>query len=107
MLPYINEETNVLCRDIFEPDLMLSKPLTINEFCHEIGFDPSHRDKLPKLYKEISFWIDGKEERFVSFVTDGVSLDSAIIYVNPHILYHGSDPGKVELMGQFCTVTEK
>lgn len=104
MLPFVNEETNVLCRDIFEPDLELSKPLTINEFCSEIGFDTAHRDKLPKLYENITLMVGGREERFVSFVTNGVNLDSAIIYVNPHILYHGNDAEKVELLGQFCVV---
>lgn len=104
MLPFVNEETNVLCRNIFETDLELSKPLTINEFCYEIGFDTSHRDKLPKLYESITFLVNGREERFVSFVTNGVSLDSAIIYINPHILYHGNDAEKVELLGKFCVV---
>ena len=85
MLPYINRETNILCRDIYEPDIQQCKPLSLSEFCREIDFDVSHRNSLPKIYNGITFDIEGKRERFCSFVTNGVSLDSAIIYVNPHI----------------------
>ena len=107
MLPFVNIENNVLCTDIFEPDMYKIQPLTISDFCNIIGYDYSKVSRLLKIYKELLFDIDGHKERFCSFNFDGVDKSAMGIYVNPNILYSGSNYKNVEILGALCCEKEK
>ncbi len=102
MLPYINIEFNILCKNPFEENLDNIQPLTISEFCDIIGYDSSHLNRLKKIYYDLRFEVKNKRERFCSFVYDGIHSDDVRIFVNPRILYNGSDYRKVEVLGVFC-----
>jgi hypothetical protein len=78
------------------------KPLTLDEFCALVGYDPTQRGRLLRDYDAIRFDVDGRAERFCSFVTSGADLTTARIFVNPHILYHGRHPQQVQILGKFC-----
>ena len=40
------------------------------------------------------------------FVSDGCNLNNAQIYINPHILYNGSNAHLVEILSVFCKKNE-
>lgn len=103
LIPYINWEFNILCHNVEETDLDKIERLTVDEFCEAVGYSRENRQKLLRIYRDnITFAVEGKHERFLSFVTDGVDLESARIFVNPHILYHGHIPRYVWILGDFC-----
>lgn len=102
MLPYINIQHNILCHNIFEKDLHNLHQMTDKDFCREIGYDYSQIARLRKVYKGICFEVNGRMEAFCAFVDAG---HGTRIYVNPHILYSGTRPDSVEVLGAFCTET--
>lgn len=105
LVPHINTEYNILCHNIDETELDKIELLTVDEFCDAVGYGAENRDKLVRLYNnQLTFQIDGKKERFVSFVTNGLDLGSARIFVNPHVIYHGRVPNEVQILGKFCEV---
>ena len=99
MLPFINIEYNGLCLDIFEKDLALVQFITDADFCNKIGYDYSAVSRLKKVYKRIRFDVEGHTEPFCAFVEAG---NSTRIFVNPHILYNGTRPDMVAVLGSFC-----
>lgn len=101
LLPYINMEYNILCKDIFEKDISEIEPLTLREFCQIIGHSFDTVQRLLNTYANIKVLVNGLEEPFCAFVYDGANIGDAQIYVNPHVLYNGSDPEQVELLGTF------
>jgi hypothetical protein len=102
ILPFVNIEYNIVCRNPMETKLDKVKPLTLDEFCALVGYDPTQRGRLLRDYDAIRFDVDGRAERFCSFVTSGADLTTARIFVNPHILYHGRHPQQVQILGKFC-----
>lgn len=106
MLPYINIEYNILCFMPQEADIENIIPMSINEFCTVIGVSPEKRARLIREYAEITLPVQGRHERFCSFVFDGLDMDSARIFVNPRILYRGSDWNKVAVLGAFTAPQE-
>ena len=99
MLPFISIEYNCLCLDIFEKDLAMVQFMTDADFCNRIGYDYSAVSRLKKIYKRIRFDVVGHTEPFCAFVETG---DSSRIFVNPHILYNGTRPDMVAVLGSFC-----
>jgi len=102
MLPFVNIEFNMLCHDVYENSLDHIQPMTLAEFCEYIDFDWSHLNRLLTIYRNITFDVNGHEERFCSIVNDGIDKRNAMIFINPHILYSGSNYEKVEVLGAFC-----
>lgn len=102
LLPYVNIQFNVLCDNPLEDELDKVNFLTVKEFCERIGYDYNHISRLASIYRHITFDVNGRQERFCSFVTDGVDLASGRIFINPHILYSGTNYLRVEILGEFC-----
>lgn len=102
MLPYVNVEHNILCFNPEETDLANVRAVTLLDFCHAINYDVDHAARLRKEYSKISFVINGKTEKFCSFVFDGGNPNNSKIYINPHVIYSGSDYSHVEILGAFC-----
>lgn len=102
MLPFVNTEYNILCHNPDESDLHSIRSLSFGEFCESIGFDVSHLDRLLKIYKNLRFDVNGEQERFAAFTYDGFNKGDMQIFVNPRIMYNGSDFNKVEVLGVFC-----
>lgn len=103
LLPFVNVEFNVLCRNPSETDVDRIEYLTLDEFCELIGYDKSRRDRLLTIYKGLTFEVkdaDGThQERFVSITGDGLSRGEYRLYVNPRVLYSGSDYKQVLILG--------
>lgn len=100
ILPFVNIEWNVLCRSNYETDLDKIEPLSVAELCEMLGYDPHNYDRFRKVYKKILFNVDGEEEYFLSYVSNGDS-GTERMFINPKILYGGSDYRKVEVLGAF------
>lgn len=101
MLPFVNVEYNILCHNPTEKDLDYIIPLSVNEFCTTIGYRVESRARLLKTYTKVRFPVGEREEQFCSFVTDGTGIGEAKMFINPHILYMGSNAQKVEVLGAF------
>ena len=101
MLPFINREHNILCHNPEETDINKIIPLTIDEFCGEIGYNPNQRSRLMREYSRITFDVNGTQERFCSFCFDGAHRGAIRIIINPRILYKGSYADRV---GEYGTL---
>ena len=102
LLPFINLEYNMLCYNPLETAIEKIELISIADFCKMIGYDIAHLNKLMYIYRSIQFEVGGRYERFCAITYDGVNKNNAKIFVNPHILYCGSDYNKVEILGAFC-----
>ena len=102
LVPFVNVQWNIVCRDVGETDLDKVDPITVDEFCRLIGYDVTSKHKLLNTYKNnIIFPVGDHMERLCSFVTDGGDIGSARIFVNPNILYHGTRYEQVRILGKF------
>lgn len=102
MLPYINQEHNVLCYDIYERELSKVDTMSVAEFCDIIGYSVDNIQRLLNEYANITFPVDGHEEQFCAFVSNGRNLTDAQIFVNPHVIYNGSQEHLFEILSIFC-----
>lgn len=105
LLPYINVEFNTLCFNPLEADADKIEHMTVDEFCEMIGYNANRRDRLLGIYKELKFEVtvngEPRMERFVSITGDGLTKGDSKIYINPHVLYSGSDYKQVAILGSF------
>ena len=102
ILPFINTEYNILCWNPTETEYEDIEGMTIAEFCEIVGYSPKKYKTLMKIYSEITFKFKGHEEYFLSFAFNPkLKLEESRIFVNPRILYSGSDIRKVLSNGFF------
>ena len=104
MLPFVNVEFNMLCHNPTETDLDAVEPMTLLQFCEAIGYDFKNVKRLLWIYKELTFDVHGRQERFCSIIGNGLDLGASIIYVNPNIIYSGTNFDRVQVLGKFCAV---
>lgn len=102
MLPFINYEWNVLCYNPDETDLDNIHFMRVDDFREAIGYDKSNISRLLKTYYDIKFPVDGNLEPFCAFVSYGASKAMDKIIINPRILYSGSNPEYVRILGGLC-----
>lgn len=102
MLPFINLEYNVLCKNPEEKELEKIEFLSLSEFCGAIGYDISQLNRLLGIYKTLKFDVKENKEKFCAFTYDGINRKSARIFINPHILYNGTNYSRVKVLGAFC-----
>lgn len=107
LLPFVNIEWNLLCYPEYaaEKDLDKIKLLSMAEFCRLIGYDVAHLNDLVSTYRGITFNVRGRKELFCSMIYDGVHNSEAKTCINPNILYSGSEPEKVKVLGALCRET--
>lgn len=106
LLPHINVEYNVLCFNPLEKEFDMVEFMTLDEFCDEIGFAKDHRHRLLQIYNRIEFNVDDHKERFYSIISNGITKDNgkAHMFINPRIIYSGSQLDSVAVLGKFCKV---
>ena len=100
LLPFVNIQYNILCDNPEEKRLEDVRAITLPQFCEYIGFDFNHVSRLLSAYKNILIDVDGVKERFCSCT--GFDKSEMQIFINPHILYSGTDYVRVEILGEFC-----
>lgn len=107
MLPYINFEFNILCWNPEETELEKLCPMTLDELCEVIGYAKSKRTRLLDTYRQLTFEWNGTHQHLCSFVTDDLRVGNVKIFINPHILYRGSNWHRVEILGTFFDFHDK
>lgn len=100
LIPLINVQWNIICRNQFESEIENVEPLSIGEFCDLIGYDRSHASRLIKKFYSITFDVKGKKQRFCSFVYEKNKTDMKI-FCNPNIFYSGKNKEKLDGMKLF------
>lgn len=104
MLPYINTEYNVLCKNPDEKELEKIEPIFAEDFCNIIGYDTTQKNRLINEYSNITYSTkEGYIEGFCSFVTTDNSKTA--IYINPNIIYKGEHFESVLVLGAFSRWT--
>ena len=105
LLPYINLEYNIFCKDPFIKEIDDIMPLSVIDLCNLIGYNVSQSARLLKELQVLTFEHNHRTEFLISYVDNGTnSPQSKMLFVNPHILYNGSNFQKVEVLGAFCRV---
>ena len=103
LLPYINLEYNIICKDPFEKEIDSIIPLTVKDLCELIGYNPSQATRLLKELQTLTFEHNHRQEFLLSYVDNGCNaVQSKMVFINPHILYNGSDFTRVKVLGSFC-----
>lgn len=98
VIRYVNIEYNVLCSNPMETNSELIEPMTIGEFCECIDFDASHFCRLRSIYTSITFDVKGQQQYFLLFLPINNNPNDIRMFVNPRILYSGSNYEKVEAL---------
>ena len=103
LLPYINLEYNIFCKDPFVKDIKDIEPLTVADLCKLIGYNVTQSSRLLKELQTLTFEHNHRKEYLISYVDNGGNTThSKKIFVNPHIIYNGLDFEKVKVFGAFC-----
>lgn len=101
MLPYVNIEHNILCQNTDEISIDSIEPMTMAEFCAEIGYDYKHVDRLHKAFKSLTFDVgDGNYELFCSIIENKYTGKELMI-INPRVFYSGTNEEAVAEFGAF------
>lgn len=98
LMPYINIEWNIICKYPLEKDIDKIFPLTTDEICEKLGYSTNQRSRFINTYKSIKFKVKDHEENFVAFVSNG---EDVRMFVNPRIMYKGSNWERVSILGTF------
>lgn len=105
LLPHISLEFNIFCKDVFEQELDNIETLTITDLCNLVHYDVTQSTRLIRELQSIKFIHNGNKEYLLSFVDNGTdNPNSKKIFVNPHIIFNGTDYRRVEVLGAFCKV---
>jgi hypothetical protein len=105
LLPYVNIEHNVLCYNPEEKDLDGVSFMNLRQFCEAIHYDVKGLKRKLRELREITFDVGGHKERFYSVTGDGVDLEASRLFVNPNILYSGTNPEAVRTLAAFCDLS--
>lgn len=100
LIPLVNVQWNIICHNPFEKEIENVQPLTIGEFCSFIGYDVSNISRLIKAIHYITFDVNGKHQRFCSFVYEENKKDMRI-FCNPNLFYSGKNKEKLDAMKVF------
>lgn len=105
LVPFINVEFNAICWNPEERDIAEIEFMTLDELCDLIDYDKNRRDRLLSIYKQLTFEVMDKHgvrrERFLSIVGDGLDKGNHRLFINPRVLYSGSDYKQVAILGRF------
>lgn len=104
LLPYVNTEYNVICANPLETEMEKIKPFRISEICNILGYDKKNIKRFKNIYRQLTFNYKGHKEYLFTFVSQWDGDENMGTFVNPHILYSGSDYHKVEILGMFVQV---
>lgn len=104
LLPYVNVEYNLICANPKEKELGEIHPFTVAEICNILGYDKKNIKRFKNIYRRLTFNYRGRNEYLFTFISQWDGEEAMSVFVNPHILYSGSDYHKVEILGGFVAV---
>ena len=100
LLPYINYNHNVVCKNPSECDVSKIEPLNLSELCDIVGYDKTNHSKLKSDLLKLK--VDGMNA--ILFVLKGKELH---IYINPCIYYKGRDIESLSALMNMFRVSRK
>ncbi len=91
LVPWINFEWNVVCENPSEKDKDCIVPMSLNDVCKKLGYDPAHPGRLKDaLTKPVFVWKNYKQPLCGFFSMNAQDGRQSMMVVNPHILFAGS-----------------
>lgn len=99
IIPFVNREFNILCHNPDEIVFDQIKPLSIGEICDLLKYENTHSDRLLDGLTKCIFRADDQDQSLCAIVQSvGNGITGYGMFVNPRILYNGSDYNKVEIL---------
>ncbi len=95
MLRYINVQHNILCLNPMEKDREQIIPITFGQFCEMAGYSVKNTARLADYFMKVRFRIGNRKEPFCKFVMNDKQISHSWIFVNPRVMYSGTDPEAV------------
>lgn len=102
LLPHINKEWNILCRNPDEQDLNKIIPLTMKEICKLLNYNDGHTKRFKEAILKCCFeWKDDVVSMcgLITAGSEGEVVD--VLIVNPHLIFYGTDFKKVDKISVF------
>lgn len=101
LIPYLNREYNIVCRNPFEKKLSKIKPLTPNEICDVIGYDNRNFPRIMGYLKDIKITVKNMPQSIIKYVDEIKG-----VVVNPDLVYAGNRWDEIEELAKFQEVTQ-
>ena len=67
------------------------------EFCARVGYSCSDLSRLMKVYRSVTFDVDGRKERLCKIIGNWGDQSNAIICINPAVIYAGTTQSRLEI----------
>ena len=102
LVPFINREFNVLCHNADEVVYDRIAPLTIGEICDILDYDSTNSARLLDALTGLLFTHNGESQSLCAIVKSvGNGVQGYGAFINPRIIYNGSDYKQVEVLHHF------
>ena len=103
-LKRINLEWNTLCFNPTEKNIDKVQVMTLKEFCKEIRYDYHNVARLKEALTGLWFEWNGEKQALCKLIPINTENGNELaIAINPHLIFHGTDFGKVEVLGMYFT----
>ena len=97
IIPMINREWNIVCNNPNEEKTKYIVPLTTADICSKLKMGRGHTERLTEALTSPIFEYEGEEQQLCVSVPGKTSRGKQnVLYVNPHLIYAGSDFTKVD-----------
>lgn len=97
MIPFINIEHNVLCWNPDVKDMDKVLPMSPKEFCITVGYSYSNLNRLMKIYRTVTFDVEGRKEHLCKIISNRNDQPNAMICINPAVIYAGTTQSRLEI----------
>lgn len=104
LIPYINREWNIVCYNPDERNYEKIIPLTVKEICNLCNYSNNQSARFKNIILKCRFDWQGELASMCGLALTP-SRDRLIdgLVINPHLVFHGMDFGKIEGMTIFFT----
>lgn len=108
LVPWINYEWNIICKNPDERDQNKVIPWTMKEICQFANYDDRHTKRFKEAILKCCFEWKGNSVSMCGLMLAGTK-DEIVdgLVVNPHLIFYGTDFKKVEGIGIFFTPHER
>lgn len=97
LIPFINKEWNILCENPYESESQAILPLSMKGLCGKLRLSENHATRFKNAITSPIFSFGGEEQQLCAIVPTVTNYGRQnTVYVNPHLIYGGSDFIKVE-----------
>lgn len=99
LLPYINVEYNVICKNPQEKDAIKIQPYTLAELCDIWGYDYHNAKRFLKMVSKCNFIVDGIMHPLFAFIkTTWSGEERTYAYINQFAIYYGTHISKMDAL---------